>query len=223
MRRFTSRDFKGKALLGKLNEIVDAVSPHVTNGVLTAPTKLTSTVYDDYTVSGLAIGLGASAPTLTAFRGSLYLPVFPGIGATVTQAFFTLHLLHGLKQGTDITFHVHWTHIIASPTGNVKWQIDYSVARGYGVGTYPAASTLSVTQAAGAQYTHHITNDDDMTITTSVELEPDSVIIGRLYRDPADAGDTFANDAYLIQVDVHYQKSHIGTTERNRPWTSTEY
>lgn len=182
-------------------------------------TDYTQPVFDDYLVSGLAIARGATAPpTLTELRDGLNLYAFAGTGVTVEQGYFTLHLLHGLRPGTFPTFHVHWTHKNASPSGDVKWFIDYSIAKGYGVSTYPAPTTLSAVQTAGAQYTHHITDDDDMPLASLTEVEPDSVLICRVYRDPADAADTFADDAFLIQVDMHYERDKMGTHERNRPF-----
>lgn len=185
--------------------------------------ELANPVYDDFTTSGVAIGTGANAPDSVIVGGWMALLGFDGAGSTEEQGFFTVHLLHGLAAGSDMTFHVHWLQDAATPSGNVKWQIEYAVARGYGVGTYPAPTTLSTVQAATGQYVHMITDDDDMTIANSVEIEPDSVILGRIFRDPADPEDTSTDDAFLLQVDIHYQRSHIGTTERNRPWTSTGY
>lgn len=176
-------------------------------------------VYDDYIISGLAIALGANAPDLATFRGTINLFGFAGAGVTVEQGFFTLHILHGIKPGTIPTFHVHWAHNQVSPSGDVKWQIDYTIARGYGAGTFAAPTTLSTTRPALAQYVHDISDDDDMPLASITELEPDSIILGRIYRDPADVADTFENDAFLIQVDMHYQRDKLGTPERNRPFT----
>lgn len=175
----------------------------------------TAPLYSDYTVSGVALGTGANAPTMRVFRGGIELPTFAGSGP-VEEGFFTIHLLHDIMPKTLPTFHIHWGHIIASPTGNVKWQVEYSIAKGYEQEAYPSPTTLSTTHAAGAQYSHHITNDDDMAITEAVE--PDMVILGRIFRDASE--DTFVNDAYLIQVDMHYQVGQIGTPERNAPFTS---
>lgn len=185
--------------------------------------KLANVVYDDFTVGGMALGKGSSPPGLEVFQDGLEAYAFTGTGAVTEEAFFTVHLLHGLKQGTNMTFHVHWSHKVASPSGNVKWQVEYSMARGYGVGTFPSSTTVSSTQAAPAQYVHQISPDDDMTVTTSVEMEPDSLILGRVFRDPTDGADTFEDDAFLFQVDMHYQRGWVGTAERNREWTSTGY
>ncbi len=174
-------------------------------------------VFDDYLFSGLSLGKGATPPDLANLRDDLYLNAFAGTGGTTEEGFFTLHIRHGIKAGSTPTFHVHWTHNQADPSGNVKWHIDYSAAKGYGVSTYSAATTITTTQTAAAQYTHHITDDDDMPITPITEIEPDSVLVCRIYRDPA--ADTFEADAFLIHIDMHYERDKRGTPERNRPFT----
>lgn len=180
-------------------------------------------LYSDYTISGFALAKPASGnPTLKAFRGNIDAFAWDGSSGT-DEAFFIIHILHDLKKDTEITFHVHWSHIIAAPSGDVKWQIEYTTARGYGVDVFPAPSSLSTVQTAGPRYTHHITDDDDMTITIDKNIEPDSLILGRIFRDAADSADTFANDAYLFTFDCHYQKGQLGTTERNRAWKSADY
>jgi len=188
-------------------------------GLETTNIEFTRPIYGDYLTSGLSLRLGASAPDLAEFRDGLFLLGFDG-AATSEQAFFSVHILHDIAPDTNPTFHVHWTHNVASPSGNVKWFIDYAVAKGYGAGSFPAPTTLNTVQAAGAQYEHHITNDDDMVVTE--DLEPDTLLICRVYRTPGDAEDTFANDAFLVNIDCHYQIGQIGTEERNRPFARFE-
>jgi len=178
----------------------------------------TTPLYDDYIIPGISLGKTATnPPDLVELRNGIYLNAFDQ--TTSEQGFFAVHLLHDLKYGTDMTWHVHWTHNNASPSGAVKWNIDYSMAKGYETDTFDAPTTITTTQTAAAQYTHHIT-PDDMTVPFSASMEPDSVIIGRIYRDAGDAADTFADDAFLIQFDLHYQMAQYGTEERNRPFTS---
>lgn len=187
-----------------------------------ADTKMLQSAYGDYLFSGYALRGGGSAPTFKVFRGTIYAHAFPGTGAA-TEAFFSIHLLHDLKVGTDLTFHVHWGCNSAVPAGNVKWMIDYTIARGYGVEAFPAATTLTSTQAVGAQYVHKITPDDNMTVTHSTATEPDAIILGRVYRDPTDAADTSTDDAFLFGIDMHYQIGQVATQERNRPFTSAGF
>ena len=173
------------------------------------------TVFDDYLVPGLFLAKGASAPDLAEFRDGLFLNAFAGSGGVTEQLFFSVHILHGILPKSIPTFHIHWAHNTLAPSGNVKWFIDYSIVKGYGVSQYPAPTTISTTQDADAQFTHQITDDDDMPVIG--EIEPDSVLIGRIYRVPAE--DTFSDDAFLIQADIHYERTRLGTVERNRPFT----
>ena len=83
-----------------------------------AETKMLKSAYGDYLFSGYALRGGASAPTFKVFRGSVYGYAFQGAGA-LQEAFFSIHLLHDLKVGTDLTFHVHWACNSAVPAGNV--------------------------------------------------------------------------------------------------------
>ena len=178
----------------------------------------TDTVFDDYLVSGDTVLKGASAPDLENFRDGLFLNAFAGTGGTTEQAFFSIHILHGIKPGTTPTFHIHWTHNQGAPSGNVKWQVEYSIARGYGAGSYGATTTLTTTQATAAQYVMQITDDDDMPLADISQIEPDAVLLGRIFRNPADGADTFEADAFLVNVDLHYEQDKTGTPERNRPF-----
>jgi len=179
-------------------------------------------VYDDYQVSINAIGAagGNTAPTLELFRDNIYFYEFPST-PQITEGFFMIHLMHDLKPDTDMSFHLHWAHNNGAPTGDIKWNIEYSYARGYEQDTFGASTNLSTIQTVGAQYSHHITNDDDMVISAGTHnLEPDGLLIGRVYRDSTDVVDDTNVDAFLLQVDIHYVKSRTGTTERNAPFTS---
>lgn len=176
---------------------------------------------NDYLFPGLSLGFGASPPDLETFRGNIQQRAFVGTGALTEEAFFNIHILHDLKAATNPSFHCHWGHIIESPSGNVKWQIEVTYANGYADGTYPAPTTLSSTQAAPAQYAQQLTDDDDMVLADTVE--PDGVALCRIFRDPADPADTFENDAFLFFVDMHYRKGQIATNERNRPFLSAGF
>jgi len=175
-----------------------------------------SQLFQDYLVPAFSLRQGSSAPDLENLRDGLYMSAFNGT-TTMEQSFFSIHILHDIRNSTNPTFHVHWTHKNASPTGSVKWNIEYTYAHGYELQAYPETTILSTTETAGAQYEHHITNDDDMIITD--ELMVDGQIIGRIYRDPTDVADTFADDAFLIGVDMHYEIGQWGTPERNQPFS----
>jgi len=177
--------------------------------------------WNDYIVTANSIPIAhASAPALTLYRDGLYLPAFVGTGVLVKDVYTSIHIEHDYLPGTKLYPHIHWSHIIAVPSGDVKWTIEYSVAKGHSVGAYPASTTISKVQTAGAQYTHHIAEVSDDDAIPSDNVEPDSVVIMRISRDPADVADTFENNAYLIAVDIHYQSKILYTNEKVSPFTS---
>lgn len=188
-----------------------------------------SYVWDDYITSGLAVAGGVSPPALTTFIGNIKLYAFTGTGPTAKDVYATTHILHGIRPGSDINLHVHYsTNTTATASSKVIWNVEWTLARGYGLGTFgdpavPSTScgTMSVTSTVSvAPFVHHITSDAAMTIPTNAEMTPDSVFLLRLYRDPTHVADTFDGNAFLIQVDFHYQRDRVGTTERNAPFGS---
>jgi len=176
--------------------------------------------WNDYIVTATSIDIAhASAPVRTLFVTPHYLPVFTGTGVNAKDVTVAIHIEHDYRTGTKLYPHIHWSHIIASPTGSVKWTVNYIVAKGHSVGTYPSNTAISVTQVAGAQFAHHIAEVSETDAIPSTSIEPDSVVIVTLSRNPADAADTFENDAYLIAIDLHYQSTGLYTNEKVSPFT----
>jgi hypothetical protein len=186
----------------------------VTKKIKATNTKLIG--YEDILFVPTEAPNGSTGPSLTTFRGNIKLGAFTGTGSTVQELFGALHIPHNYVAGTDIYLHIHWSHIIASPTGNVNWKMDYSIARGFGFEAFPAPTTIDLTQAAGAQYNHHII---ESTAITGTNIEVDTLVLLRIYRDPADVLDTFANDAYFLRADAHIQVDNRATKEKTRPFT----
>lgn len=177
--------------------------------------------FNDYLNSGLNLPrVGALAPTIKTYRGNIDQLAFTGV-TTVNETFANIHILHDYKAGTKIYPHIHWSHIIGSPSGDVKWNIEYSVSKGHSEGTFPAPTTISVVQTAGAQYAHQISEVSGGDAISATNLEPDSVIQFRVYRDPGDGEDTFANDAFLLYFDCHFESDRILTNEKVSPFTKT--
>ncbi len=181
--------------------------------------KTNSTGWNDLLFSGVSLGFGSSPPDLEVFRDGLEQRAFVGTGVLVEEAFFEIHVLHDYKIGTSIFPHIHWSHKIGSPSGDVVWQLEYSVAKGHSGGVFPATTTVELTQTAAAQYTHQIIEGAAI---PSTNLEADTVILCRIFRDPAHASDTFENDAFLLQIDFHYESDLILTNEKTRPFTKSQ-
>lgn len=183
--------------------------------------EIRQNIFSDYLTPGLSLANGKHGPELKDFIGAIKMNAFSGKNKT-TEAFFTVHILHDIKVNSIPTFHIHWSHNNETSSGSVKWQIEVTSAKGYEEEIFSSSVILSSVSEAGEQYSHHITNDDDMPLPTEIvsSIEPDMILLCRIFRDPTDENDTFAKDAYLLHVDLHYEIGQAGTIERNRPFTS---
>lgn len=180
---------------------------------------VTGELSDDYSIAGLGLAKGASAPDLAAYRGTIYQNAFAGTGPTVEEAFFGFHIRHTIKPTSHLHMNIHCSHNIDSGTytpdsADVKWYIDYTIAKTDG--TFGAESTLSSVVTMGTQYVHTVTTHDDMPITES--FEPNTLVLGRVYRDPGDVADTFGYDCFLHALHVHILIGQLGTYEEEPPF-----
>lgn len=172
-------------------------------------------------------GTGTATPAYEQIGATgFYSYAFVGTGAQLKEAFCNYHVLHDIKANGDWYIHTHWFPTDTG-TGNVKWNFSVAYAKGYNRGNFNFASptTVSVITAAPAvQYQHVIsevkfaTNGGTGGILDSSTIETDGVFKVRIWRDPTDTDDTYGSTAYLVLSDIHYQKDHISTTNRNYPF-----
>jgi len=192
------------------------------------PLSVPGPLYEDLKTPAASLGKGSSAPTVKVFVGSIELPAFAPSGPT-EDGQFSVHLPHDFKAGSTPTFHVHWSHTEAAPTGSVVWGVEVTGAKGYNAGGFVAPVAVSTTSAAAAQVDgdppHTITNDDDMPLPAALVaiLEPDTELLCRVFRDTGDPADDFGFDAFFIEIDLHYEIGQIATEERNRPFPSAGF
>lgn len=173
-----------------------------------------ATVYDDINVSLVAQTSGAATPTSVAFKGdagagALKCLAFSGTNPTPDEIPSSLEILHGLKEGTDITLHVHW-YPTDTTVGNVKWQVRYVW---FNRGTVPGApATATVTQATGG-----VAWQEETAVFTlsGVGKTMGSRLVFNIFRDAADAADTYAHLAAVTDVGVHYEKDTQGSRTVN--------
>ena len=163
-------------------------------------------VWDDVRVPISGVRLpAAAAPTWTAYKGS---QVLAFDGTSTDTIFVVVQLPHMYKQGTDIDVHVHWVPEDAT-AGNVKWQVTYSWANWSEA--FPAETTATVVVAAPEVADVHTKADIIETISGTGKTIS-SMLLCSLSRLGGDVEDTYnAKDAYLLEVDFHYQKDTLGS------------
>lgn len=165
---------------------------------------------------------GANDPTLAVFRDSIR--AFSFSNAITNEVHLHYHIPHDYVPGSDIFIHTHWSQNVvdtggagATP-GAVKWQYEVTYAKGHNQAAFPATFTTSTTQtASGTQYQHMLSEiqlsaaSPSATQIDSDILEPDGIIIVRMFRDPVDVADTLNQVPFTHYVDIHYSSTNIAT------------
>jgi hypothetical protein len=164
-------------------------------------------LWNDINMPANALTLGAAAPDSIGILGA---GGIKGLGfdgnATAESLHGSAEILHGYLEGSDIYFHVHWMPTTAN-AGDVKWQLEYSWQTVDG--TFANPTIISIVDAAGgAAWKHQLA---PFAAIDGSGMGVNSAVVFRLFRDPTDGDDDYADDAALIQVGIHYQIDVYGS------------
>lgn len=167
-----------------------------------------ATVYKDINVSGASlVKTGANAPDIINFvNANTATYAFDG-GALTEKLYGTIELAHDYYEGTDVEFHIHWAPTTAN-TGNVVWQIYWTWQN---AGSTFSASTLATATATAAGGTAWVSKYISVATLSGTGKTINSHIVFQVFRDPSNAGDTYPDDAALIQIGIHYQSDSLGS------------
>lgn len=135
---------------------------------------------------------------------------------SMNQVWIDFHIPHDYAVGTKVYPHIHFMPL-SNKSGNVRWGIEYSIAKGHGQQAFPASTTIYVTQEvqANSRYMHFIVEVSEAQALLSNSIEPDSFIKTRIFRDASNPADTFSDTVSAWQCDLHYQAARIGTKNRS--------
>ena len=176
------------------------------------PINLTDTVWEDLRVPISAVRIGAAfPPDWENITDGLYVLAFDN-GANDEQVYFTVQIPHNYKIGGAIEAHVHWGPSDTG-AGDVIWGLEYSIAN---IGdVFPASTTIDVTIATTETANDHIYTDiGDIDVSGITEVtDISTMLICRLFRESSSASDTYASDAYLYEIDFHYEIDSLGSQD----------
>jgi hypothetical protein len=178
--------------------------------------ELQETVWDDLRVPVTAVKLGGvNDPGFQLFRddgaGStgVFSYAFIGTGILEEELFFAAQLPHTYKEGTDILAHVHWSPSTAA-AGNVVWQMEYTKSSVNGTFGNTTLLTGTADSTDSTQYKHLVATVGTISGTG---MKISDVIICRIFRDPAHASDTYGADAFLHEIDFHFEVNTMGSRQ----------
>jgi len=181
--------------------------------------ELTVPVYKDINLAGATLALGAAAnPRKVKFKDST------GADTPIITYGFDpseyvsgcFEIQHDYKEGTDITFHVHWQGIAAPAGGtdNVKWQVAYTISRAGEV--VSATTTITAESAITVQYDQVLTTfsaiDGSNSGPGGTGIKIGDQFAFQLQRIAA-SSDEYAGDALLFTAGLHYQVNTLGSRQ----------
>lgn len=128
---------------------------------------------------------------------------FDGV-TQVEELFYHVDLQHDYIPGTNIIPHVHWMPS-TNAAGNVVWQWDYQWVETGGTFGAPTNDPCTAVAAGGTAW---VDKRSEVTISGAGKTYNSRLLL-RLFRDPANAGDTYGDDAVLSSVGVHYSANPL--------------
>ena len=167
------------------------------------------------TVTPKASGAGSPA------RTELITGVFDFSFATSDACDFVYHIPHDYVPGTDLHWHVHWSHNGTAISGNAVFTFVYTYAKRTtpNATAYVAAKTITAT-AASVNITTcprygQMVHESIMTGVSLIpvgDIEADGLIVGTMTMTtkPTITGGGSAN-VFISTADIHYQSTNVGT------------
>jgi hypothetical protein len=178
------------------------------NSPITGVTRTTGDglSWEDIRFPATSAVIGASAPDLETFQGTVKAYAFDK--NQDEEMYFTVQVPHGWAVETELRPHIHWAPS-DTDTGSVTWKLEYTLAEIDG--TFGATSTLDVTQAGdGVAHKHQYAALAAIDMSGITSVSP--TLMCRIYRDVSD-GDDYAADAFLLEIDFHYQNDGWGSDQ----------
>lgn len=157
-------------------------------------------------------GNGANNPSWATFINGINAYSFSA--SVMNEVWTTIHIQHDYALGTPVYIHVHWS-TTGTNAGVVRWGFEYTAAKGHQQQAFPATTTIYKEQnAQGVANYHMIAEISDANAVPSTNLQPDTLILCRLFRDAANGADTCTDAAFVFTCDAHFQVNGYSTPNK---------
>lgn len=163
---------------------------------------------------------GAGSPTRTVYAGA-NLAQYAFAANDLCE--FEFHLPHDYVPGTDLYFHVHWSHNGTAITGNATFTVYLTYAKGHNQASFPAEKTVTITRATvnistTPRYRHLIDEvvftgaTDTATTFANSTIEIDGLVLAtvKLTSLPTITG----GHLFVHTCDLHYQSNNMATKQK---------
>lgn len=205
---------------GALSLEAGLVLPKTTNVGIKVDTATPTFGWRDIIGSVSPKASGAGAPTRAVYAGANIADYSFAANDTCD---FVFHIPHDYAPGTDLHFHVHWSHNGTTTTGNAVFTVYHTYASRTVAGTtiFPAQKTNTITWATvdvatTPQYAHRV---DEIPITSAAGsaaltantlIEVDGLLLVNIVMTtlPTLGG---AGKLFIHTCDLHYQSTNMAT------------
>ena len=127
------------------------------------------------------------------------------------ELYFTVQLPHAWKEGSSIEPHVHWSAKIDVGSSSVVWGLEYTwinIGDVFNNTTILTGGTPHSSVGTVSAYEHAVT---EIGIINGTGKLLSSMLLCRIYRDATNPSDNFNDDAYLFEIDFHYEIDSDGS------------
>jgi hypothetical protein len=169
-------------------------------------------VWDDLLPSSVVtLATGASAPAFTAYNGNLKAYEFVGTGPTQKEMAMGWQTAHKTKDSSTIRAHLHLYIPDDVVGGVIKFGMEYTFTSVGSIGAVtPTTIYGTVTVAANAGIQNNTILPFPYIDNTGKGIS--AMLMTRVFRDPADVGDTFGASVWLKSADLHCNYDTLGST-----------
>jgi hypothetical protein len=156
--------------------------------------------------------LNVAIPTLTRVYGR----EFVGTGPNPRNRTYRFHIPHDITLNPTAAYlHLHWCHVIASPTGTALFTIYINACQRDGSPIAEVNTTLTLTPTAGNAGKINMVTEVDISALTGIltNLKVDALFGAYVERTPT--ADDFENSIYIRGADMHVQTDGKCTTAKD--------
>jgi hypothetical protein len=167
---------------------------------------ISTDLYEDlrFPVQSFRVQGSTNVPDFLMFKGNTYIYAFDD--STMEQVFLTMQLPHSRKDDSMILPHFHFSNKDSLNNGTVRFCNEITCSNVYGVFSDNVNLCVNTYIAPTQEYTHYMS---DM-IHIENSLKASAICTIRVYRDAANVEDTFPDDIYLLEYDIHYIIDKLG-------------
>lgn len=151
------------------------------------------------------------SPSLNVFRDGIHGYSF--FAGQFAECFAWFHVDHDYALGTKLYPHIHWS-TKTDTVGTVRWGVEYTLAKGHQQQPFGETRTVYIEHTTtGIPYEHMVSEVSDVDAIDGelLEIEPDTIILTRYFRDGTHPNDTLDEDVYVFILDLHYQANRLAT------------